>query len=75
MSRPVFVYCCVCGARWDAEDPRVLYRSLDGRWWCRDEEPCTRQARVSMTAEEETAMLRALDEVWAELEARGWKLP
>lgn len=74
MNAPVFVYCCVCASRWDTRDPRVLYRSADRRWWCRDEEPCTQRARASMTAEEEAAMQRALDDVWAELEARGWKL-
>ena len=75
---PPVVFCCICGEPWEATDPGVQYRSLDRRWWCTDETSCTsRRARgeAVMTAEQETAMLRALDEVWAELEARGWKLP
>jgi hypothetical protein len=34
------VFCLVCGKRWDAINPGVLYRSEDGQWWCADETAC-----------------------------------
>ena len=66
---PPVVHCCVCGQCHSSASPAVLYRSADGQWWCRDERDCPeRQAAVV------AAMQQALDDVWAELEANGWRL-
>lgn len=42
ISKPVT--CCICGRGWPAGDPRVLYRSEDGRWWCRNGWACNNRA-------------------------------
>ena len=76
------VYCCICGIACDPSDPAVTYRSLDRKWWCADETDCTdRAARASLAlladqarAGELADMDRALESVWADLEANGWKL-
>lgn len=67
---PPVVHCCVCGERHSSASPAVLYRSADGRWWCRNELACLERHSAVLAA-----MQRALDEVLAELEANGWKLP
>jgi DNA-binding GntR family transcriptional regulator len=68
------VNCCV---------PRVLYRSLDHRWWCQDEIECmTRAGHIEehqriidqARADDLAAMYRALDRVWADLEQQGWRI-
>lgn len=67
---PPVVHCCVCGQCHSSASPAVLYRSGDGQWWCRDERAC-RERHAALVVK----MQQALDEVWAELEANGWKLP
>ena len=67
---PPVVHCCVCGKCHSSSSPQVLYRTLDGQWWCRDERACYERRDATVKA-----MQQALDDVWAELEARGWKLP
>jgi DNA-binding GntR family transcriptional regulator len=77
------VNCCVCGQLWNSGDPRVLYRSLDHKWWCQDETECMSRAghieehqRIidQARADDLAAMYRALDRVWADLEAQGWRI-
>lgn len=68
--KPPVVYCCVCGERHSSASTGVMYRSEDAQWWCRNELAC-RERQAAVIA----AMQRALDDVWAELEAGGWKLP
>jgi hypothetical protein len=53
-----------------------MYRSLDKKWWCADERLClTRVAAAPATAPQDiAAMYRALDTVWASLEANRWRL-
>ncbi len=71
----VTVLCCLCGRQWLAMDPRVLYRSCDGRWWCADEAGCKDRHLANLAA-----MQRGLDQAWgvldtlAALEAEGWRL-
>lgn len=76
------VLCVICRQLWDARDPGVMYRSLDGKWWCADERACIDWARRAeilrasqVTAPPETlaAMYRALDDSWNRLwERMGW---
>ena len=76
------VTCCVCGARWQAADPGVKYRSLDRRWWCTDDTACLEWAsRAAILAANPVRtdpgdlakMYRALDESWSRLWDRmGW---
>jgi hypothetical protein len=77
------VACCICGALHDPRDPAVSYRSLDKKWWCADETACTERralaevaghAGITTPAGDLAAMYRALDAVWADLEANGWRL-
>ena len=73
------VFCCVCGLPWNARDPRVCYRSGDRRWWCTDEVACWLRARDGEAAFRQhladvAAMYRALECVWADLEANEWKI-
>ena len=70
MGAPPVVHCCVCGARHSSASPDVLYRSADAKWWCADETLCA--ALLALTLE---AMRAAITQVWAELEANGWKIP
>ena len=78
----VLVFCCVCGAGHRPGSPAVLFRSADHRWWCADEFACFLRARLAEQAAQDAArhaaevaaMYRALDRVWASLEAGGWKL-
>ena len=70
--RPL-VACCICLHLYQAGDTGVLYRSGDGRWWCRNELACRRRERVHEA--NVAAMWRALDLVWASLEADGWRWP
>ena len=67
------VACCVCFHLHRAGSTGVLYRSADGRWWCRNELACRRQERQHVA--DVAAMWRALDQVWAGLEADGWRWP
>lgn len=69
-GKPPVVHCCVCGHRHSTASPAVLYRSADGQWWCADEDAC--HGRYTGLIE---AMQRALDEVWEELAANGWRWP
>lgn len=81
---PPAVRCCVCGKLWESQDPGVLYRSADHRWWCAAEITCRRRARAAdalaagvvtalTSSEDMAAMFRALDDSWARLWARmGW---
>jgi hypothetical protein len=76
--RPRRVTCCVCGQPWDPASPGVEYRSLDGRWWCKDERPCTTWA-VERTPDHALAELKArwsevIDAAIADLEENGWQL-
>ena len=78
----VSVLCCICGATHRKGSPSILIRSEDDRWWCADEFACFLRARVAEQAAQDAlqhaaevaAMYRALDRVWASLEAGGWKL-
>lgn len=71
----VTVTCCVCGQIHDPLHLSVLYRSADGKWWCTDEKACHRRAGAApLSAADKAAMYRALESVWAELEANGWRL-
>ena len=58
------VVCLVCGYRWLATDPGVLYRSADQRWWCADEIACAE--RVTMRA----GLAKAWTGLW---KAMGWQ--
>ena len=73
----IMVSCCICGEDWPAASPGVEYRSLDRRWWCRDETRCTdRRARRDALAEarmrrdvaEMEAMQGALQAVWVNID-------
>ena len=73
------VFCCVCGEPHNPRRPDVSYRSGDGRWWCTDELACWGRARDADAIMQQhlanvAAMYRALENVWADLEASGWKL-
>ena len=53
MPRPLVVLCCICWREYNPSDPAVEYRSLDAKWWCRDETSCTeRRARADATLAE-----------------------
>ena len=68
MPDTVTVFCCICGEAWAAGNPAVEYRSLDRRWWCRDETECTgRRARG------EAELDAAIGEVLADMEKQGWR--
>ena len=65
---PVVVRCCVCDKPWDALDTGVVKgHSL---WWCRSAPGC-KQRKAVLVAK----MQAALDQVWASLEADGWRWP
>lgn len=85
VTAPAEVQCCVCGQLWDARDPGILYRFLDSRWWCADEQGClewaTRrslartvlEALPEISSDDMARMRRALDNAWARLWTRmGW---
>ena len=55
---PTIVICCICWRAYHPTDPAIEYRSLDGRWWCRDETECT-EAR----ARAEAAIFAARDQM------------
>lgn len=67
---PPVVHCCMCGQCHSSDSKAVLYRSEDGLWWCAYEQAC-----VARHAALVVKMQQALDDVWAELEAAGWKWP
>jgi hypothetical protein len=62
--------------QWHPANPGVMYRSLDKKWWCADEKLCLARVAAAPATDPQdiAAMYRALDQVWADLEANGWRL-
>jgi hypothetical protein len=83
------VRCCVCGQLWNPGDKRVLYRSMDHKWWCADHSACTERADAILiaragdetTPDQLAAMYRGLNVAWDilfrridSLQKDGWRI-